>query len=323
MKRGRLVSLALAVVATLVIGYFVIRNLDFRDLSRLGRAANPGLLALGLGFYVLANVLRALRFRALTGDQLPTLLLLRTVFIQNFLNTFLPLRAGEVSYLVMIHRTGAVTPGANLASLFGARLLDLIAALMIPLVTLPMSRAWAAADLPLGWFATLAVVGIALLALGLWQAERVATWLEQRAASSTKWLARALTTGGEGLRALAQLRQGHILGRITLLTFGCWLLIYLSGYVSMIGVGARIPFWDVLFAYSFQVIASMMPFYMLGGFGVYEASLGFGLHLVGVPLDTSMAIGVLLHITELLFVVVLAPFGIDLRSSNAPDVTSP
>jgi glycosyltransferase 2 family protein len=323
MKRGRLLWLLAAVSATLAIGYFVVRKLDFHDLARLGRAANPGLLLLGLSLYVLANLLRALRFRALTGDQLPTVALLRTVFIQNFLNTFLPLRAGEVSYLVMVHRTGVVTPGANLASLLGARVLDLVAALMIPLVTLPMSRAWAGAELPLGWFATSVVVASALLALGLWQAQRLAGWLELRAAAANKWLLRALTTAAEALRALSQLRQGHMLGRVALLTAGCWILIYLSGYVTMLGVGAQVPFWDALFAYSFPVVASMMPFYMLGGFGVYEGSIGFGLHLVGVPLESSMAIGVLLHVAELLFVVIPAPFGIDLRSAKAPDVSSP
>jgi uncharacterized membrane protein YbhN (UPF0104 family) len=83
-----------------------------------------------------------------------------------------------------------------------------------------------------------------------------------------------------------------------------------------------VPFWDALFAYSFPVVVSMMPFYMLGGFGVYEGSIAFGLHLVGVPLETSMAIGVLLHVTELLFVVIPAPFGLHLRSRNAPNVAS-
>jgi uncharacterized membrane protein YbhN (UPF0104 family) len=306
----RLLQISGALLASVGIGYFVVRKLSLQDLLRLAHAADARLLVLGLALYLLANLLRARRFRALTDDRIATLPLLRTVLIQNFLNTFLPFRAGEVSYLVMVHRTGAVTAGTNLASLLGARVLDLVAALMIPLLTLPLSRAWASADLPFAWFAGLTAFGITCLVVGLWQAPALAGWLERRTVPARPWLARALAIAASTLSALAQLRKGKLLARIGGLTAGCWLLIYLSGYVTLLGVGVAVPFWDAVFAYSFPVVASMTPFYMLGGFGVYEGSIGFGLHLIGVPLATSMAAGVFLHITELLFVVLPAPFGL-------------
>jgi uncharacterized membrane protein YbhN (UPF0104 family) len=316
MKSRRLLQLGAAAVATAVVGYFVLRQLKLDDLTRLGRAADARLLALGFACYALANLVRALRFRALTDNQIPTVTLLRTVLIQNFLNTFLPLRAGEVSYLVMVHRTGVVKPGANVASLVGARVLDLIAALAIPLITLPLSRAWQSEGRPFAWFAGAAVVASALLLLGVWRAEWLGTWLGRRAGTSRPWLARGLSIGSDALHALGQLRQGKLLGRVSLMTASCWALLYVSGYCNMLGVGIAAPFWDALFAYSFPMIASMTPFYMLGGFGVFEGSIGFGLHLVGVPLEVGMAGGVLLHVAELLFVALLAPFGMELRPAK-------
>jgi uncharacterized membrane protein YbhN (UPF0104 family) len=124
MKLRRPVQVAAAVAASWLIGYFVLRQLSFRDLAQLARGASLQLLALGFLCYLGANALRAWRFRALTDDKIPFIKLLRTVVVQNFFNTFLPFRAGEVSYLVMVHRTGVVTPGSNLASLLGARVLD-------------------------------------------------------------------------------------------------------------------------------------------------------------------------------------------------------
>ena len=319
MRSRGLVKLGAALLATLVLGYLVSRQLKLSDLAQLWRAADLRLLGLGFLGYGLANVLRAHRFRALTGDRIPTLMLLRMVLIQNFLNTFLPFRAGEVSYLVMVHRTGAVKPGENLASLLGARLLDLVAALLIPLAVLPMSRAWSAQDRPLGWFVAIAAIGVAVPALGVWRAAPVAGWLTKRAEASSGLWARGLTTGGEALLALAELRRGHRLGRVALLTAGCWVLLYLAGYVSLLGVGVSVPFWDGLFAYSFPMIVSMTPIYMLGGFGVFEGSIGFGLHLVGVPTPIAMAGALLLHVSELTFVTALAPLGLRVaRNSGAP-----
>jgi uncharacterized membrane protein YbhN (UPF0104 family) len=311
--------LAAAAFATVFIGYFVLKQLKLQELQRLGQSADARLLLLGLVFYGLANLVRALRFRALTDNKIATLTFLRTVLIQNFLNTFLPLRAGEVSYLVMVHRSGVVKPGANVASLVGARVLDLIAALAIPLLTLPMSRAWQAEGRPFLWFAGVAISATSVLGLGVWRAERLAAWLRKSAGTSRAWLARGLSIASDALDALGQLRQGKLLGRVSLLTACCWALLYLSGYSAMLGVGLQVSFWDALFAYSFPVIVSMTPFYMLGGFGVFEGSIGFGLHLVGVPLELGMAAGVLLHVAELLFVVVLAPLGIELRSTKPAD----
>lgn len=322
--KPRLLQLAVVLLVMLIVGYFVVQHLDFRSFAQLWGAADLRLLAAGFAAYLLADLLRARRFRALTGDRISTLAFLRAVVIQNFLNTFLPLRAGEASYLFMVHRSGTVKPGENLASLLGARALDAVTALLIPLVTLPLSSAWAAEGRTFVWFAAAAALATATLALGIWRAEAVADWLLRRADSRSKLLERALRLGADALRALAQLRRASLLGRVGALTIGCWVLIYLSGYFSLLGVGVRLGFWDSLFAYSFPMIASMTPFYMLGGFGVFEGSVGVGLKLVGVPLQVGMAAGVLLHVAELAFVTLPAPFGLELRRSRVrPPLAEP
>jgi uncharacterized membrane protein YbhN (UPF0104 family) len=307
MKSRRLVSLLLGVVASVVIGSLVVSRLSWKDLSDLWLTARPGYLSLGFATYFLANVLRARRFRALTGDQIATRTMLRTVIIQNILNTFLPLRAGEVSYLYMVHKSGVVKAGDNVGSLLGARVLDLLAALALPLVALPFSRAWRAEGHAFLWFATLAAAAAVGFAVGIWRAEPLASFFRQRAQTRHAWLNRGLSVLGDVLSALAQLRNATLLGRVAALTLGCWILVYLSGFVSLIGIGIRIPFADAIFAYSFPTVASMTPFYMLGGFGVYEGSFGVGLHLAGVSLSSAMASALVLHVAELLFVVGLAP----------------
>jgi uncharacterized membrane protein YbhN (UPF0104 family) len=284
MSSRRVFSLVAALAATLIVGYFVVSQLTWRDLTALLAASDLKFLTLGFVAYLCANVLRAARFRALTGDQIPTAALLRTVIAQNLLNTFLPLRAGEASYLYMVHRTGAVKPGDNIGSLLGARVLDLLAAVLIPVSILPLSRAWSAEDLPFGALVAALAVGVLVLALAIRNAEPLGNVIAARATTGRAWLDRALLVASDTLRSLARLRSSRLLGRVTLLTASCWLLIYVSGYLSLLGLGLELRFFDSVFAYSFPVVISMMPFFMLGGFGVYEGSIGLGLNLVGVPL---------------------------------------
>jgi uncharacterized membrane protein YbhN (UPF0104 family) len=307
MTSRRLLWLSAAVVATLVAGYFVVAELKWSDLVALRATSDLRWLALGLAAYFCANVLRAVRFRLLTGNRIPTGTLLRTVLIQNLLNTFLPLRAGEASYLLLVHRSGNVKPGENIGSLLGARVLDLLAALLIPILTLPLSRASTTIGVPFALVAVPPVAAIVVLTLVLGRADALASWIASRANTARSWLNRALLLASDVLRSLGRLRSATVLGKVALLTAGCWLLIYLCGYFTLLGVGLRLPFFDSVFAYSFPVVASMMPFYMLGGFGVFEGSIGVGLNLVGVPLGTAMAAGLALHVADLLFVVLPAP----------------
>jgi uncharacterized membrane protein YbhN (UPF0104 family) len=306
-KSRKLLSLLAALAATLVVGYFVVRQLKWADLVALERSSDLRFLSLGFGAYFCANLLRAARFRALTGDRIPSASFLRTVIIQNLLNTFLPLRAGEASYLYMVHRSGVVKPGENIGSLLGARILDLLAALLIPALSLPLSKARGATGVPPLALLAVPLLGIALFALSLRKAEVLASFCASRANGSRIWVNRGLSLGSDVLRSLSQLRGSSLLGRVTLLTASAWTLLYLSGYFSLIGIGLALPFFDCMFAYGFPVIISMMPFYMLGGFGVFEGTIGVGLNLVGVPLGLATAAGLALHVAELLFIVVPGP----------------
>jgi uncharacterized membrane protein YbhN (UPF0104 family) len=313
MKSRKLLALLLGVGASVGVGAMVVSSLSWTDVTALWATANPAYLGLGLVTYFAANVLRARRFRALTGDQIPTRTMLRTVIIQNILNTFLPLRAGEVSYLYMVHKSGVVKAGDNVGSLLGARVMDLLAALALPLVALPFSNAWSAEGHPFLWFASIAAVAASGFAIGVSRAEPLARFFAMRSQTRRAWLNRLLKLIADVLGSLAQLRRASLFGRVSGLTLACWTLVYVSGYFNLLGVGVRVPFPDAIFAYSFPNIASMTPFYMLGGFGVYEGSFGMGLHLTGVPLGTAMASGLVLHVAELLFVLGLAPIALLLR----------
>ena len=128
----------------------------------------------------------------------------------------------------------------------------------------------------------------------------------RRLAPNRAVLQRLVDLVRDTLLALAELRQRGVIVQMALLSLVCWLLIYASGYALLRGAGLRLSFADAVFAYGFPTLASLTPVYMLGGFGVYEGSLGVGLGMVGVSTNLALAAGLLLHVAELFFVVVSA-----------------
>lgn len=304
MRARKLLQVALAASASVVVGYLVISRLSLADLRGVLQGFDWRLLLLSFLAYQLANVVRGRRFSTLVGGQISTFDFLRIVFVQNFMNTFLPLRAGEASYLYLVHRTGNVAPGQNVSSLLVARMLDFLFALLLPLVVSPWSRGWSAPGNVVAWLLALVMVSaLVLLLLGL-KARQVADFVERRWAPERPLLKRSVALGVESLRACAELRGRRVLGRVAMLTLCCWLLIYASGYCLLLGAGVSVSLADCVFAYGFPVLVSMTPLFMLGGFGVYEGSVGVGLSLVGVPTSLALATGLLLHIAELSFIVV-------------------
>jgi len=304
MNRRKLLQLLAAAIATVGLGYLVISRLSFGDLEALARGFDFRFLALAFAIYLGANVLRAHRFRMLVGGGVSARTFLRIIFVQNFMNTFLPLRAGEVSYLVMVHRTGSVTAGRSVGSLLAARALDFLAAVLIPLAASPLSRAFSTNGRILAWLCAFVLTGSLVLAVAVARAEPIANYLSERLSSKRIWVIRVVTLSGDTLRSLSQLRERHLLSRVVLLSLGCWVLIYASGYALLAGMGLDLALPDALFAYGFPVLASMTPIYMFGGFGVYEGSVGAGLAMVGVGVGPALASGLLLHAAELGFVVI-------------------
>jgi uncharacterized membrane protein YbhN (UPF0104 family) len=321
MNRRKLLQLLLALVVTVAAGWFVLSRLSFGDLKELAKGFDRGLLALGFLMYLGTNLLRALRFRLLLEEAAATSAFFRIVVVQNFMNTFLPLRAGEISYFYMVHRMG-ITPGKNLGSLLAARALDFLSALIIPVAFAPFARGLAVSGQSLVWAAAFTALLIAGFVVLLGSAASLADWITAHLVSKRPLVVRGVTLLGDTLRAIGALRARRVLLRVTLLSLGGWALIYGVGYVLLTGAGLALPLADGLFAYGFPTLVSLTPVYMFGGFGLFEGSVGTGLSLVGVPLGTALAVGLLLHVAELLYIalpmLVVPMLGRSAKGRGAP-----
>lgn len=291
----------------------LLKQINFSDITSNFKQIQWQFSFLAFMSYIAANIFRACRFSLILNREISLGRFLQIVALQNFWSAILPLRLGEISYLHLVNKNG-VKIGPNIASLIGARVLDFLVISGIFFVSLLfVSRS----ILSIGSLFWAALVILAFLAIAgstfiFWN-QKVIDYLSLIAEKAsfgkfklTPNLLGLLKKVSEGFNVF---RGKKILISITLLSFFVWCSIFLSGFFLLNSVGLDMSFGRVLFVYSLPVLASLVPFFVLGGIGIYEASTASGLMLFGVSRELAISASLVIHLQELLFMLVFAAFG--------------
>nr|HMN63227.1 lysylphosphatidylglycerol synthase domain-containing protein [Anaerolinea sp.] len=107
------------------------------------------------------------------------------------------------------------------------------------------------------------------------------------------------------LRSLLQssifwVRHPASLGAALLFTFGHMLFTYLTIEVFLNGMGHPLSLWKIGGLWSFSYFVSLAPF-SINGLGLQEVSIAYLYsHFGGAPLETGLALAVLLRLVFLL-----------------------
>lgn len=125
--RGRGLSYLVGMVIFLVFITFVHYYLGWDELLAPWRALTSRELAALVGLLIGSYVLRSLRLYSYFREDVQGrfALCLRLMLIHNLLNNLLPMRAGEISFPVLMHRYFAISLVRSLPALAWFRLLDL------------------------------------------------------------------------------------------------------------------------------------------------------------------------------------------------------
>lgn len=317
MKRWirRLAPLAvtLALLALLVRQF--VRQGGAMDVGGILANASPAWIAAGVVFFVAVNILRALRFRLLIpGPEVGVMSFMPIGFALSFLNNILPLRGGELVFVIAM-RSGYGVPAADsAAALFLARVLDYlaVAAWFVPLALLSLDRLppttdWPAQGLPTAWLvgvvigfmAALGLLIASLAALGE-HALRLLVRILDRLGFGDRPLARRLVDFGQrAVRAFDALRTRRTLVAAFGLTLLLWLGIFAWQYSFARGLAlavepgapsfATLGFGLFVVGATFGTLSKAIPVPTMGGHGVTEVGWTLGFALVGIPVATAIA----------------------------------
>ena len=300
---------------SLLLGWLMVRGLDWTGLADEVRAFPAHLFFLALAAFLLGIWLRAWRWHVLFIGQRVTFL--RLFVIQNAgigLNSLSPIRVVSAPLqLALVTRSGGVSAATALATLAMQYIMDVFATaflLGIGVVLMPELRGFSiqlVAAVILGIVSLLVFLLIARGMGALPGARRVA--FVHRAVAAAK------TLRDSPVRLLLSL-----LG-----TLGHWILLGLSGWIIARGLNIDVDVAVVVVLFmgtvSFVSVVPSLP----GGALTFEAAVVYTLGLFGIPSEPAFAFAVLMHVimfgpSILIAVFVLPREGIKMFGRKDPTV---
>jgi hypothetical protein len=286
--------------------WLVLRDAPFAEVARVIARVNwVLLLVLSIPAYVLVIYLRALRWKHLTAPIQPfaTGPLFRATAVGFMANNIFPLRMGEVIRSWYLSREG----GGSRAAIFGTvileRVIDMVMVIGLAFGVLALLGAGhdgliARSAVVLLPVAIAPLVVIVLLEIAPEPIIAFATRLTRPFSTRlTEFLEYALRRFSEGLGAL---RSGHHLLRVALYSVAIWLVasaIPLLAAFAAVGIDLGSPFQTLAAAWITQAAIGMavaLPS-APGFFGPYHFACKVALESFGIPPETAVALGTLIH----------------------------
>ena len=297
MPRRGLKFAFLGISILVVVG--LLSTADLRSMIASLASVRPSHYAFAFLVYLLSYLCRALRLSVLFGRQSPLVSVI--VFAgHNFVNQFLPFRAGEVSLLVLLKSASGIRYSASLPALILLRILDLLTLLLTFVVVFALSNL--TIDLAV---VVLCGILVPVCIVALWRRGEVSSGLFRIAARLVpkRYHARLETVrcSSEEVLSIESVKIGMLLA----LSLAERLCHYLLAVVLVMGMAYPIPPLQVVAANAMASIALLVPVNSFGNFGTYELGWAGALSLFGNPIGISVASGFNFHLLVITYTISL------------------
>lgn len=315
--RGRALKSILGLVLTVLLLWWVLRDVSFAEVWTRVREADPWLLTGAVAVATFSFVLRALRWRVLLEPTHPD-----SRFNPRFgatcigfaVNNLLPARLGEFARAYSLSRIENLNIGASVASLVAERVFDGLVLALFLFITISLP------GFPLGEgssativrrTANVGAIAFVLAFILLWLAARHSdrsVQLFDRAAG--RWLSPALNRRATHLLAgflagLGSLNDTATFAKAIGWSLVVWVNLSVSIWLGLLAFGITEPgLTGAIFLQSviaFAVAAPSSP----GFFGIFEAATRLGLGVYGVPATDMVSFATSYHILTFLPVTII------------------
>lgn len=323
MKHPRLAKTAAALL-TVVLLAILLSQVSAADVVATLVNINPLYLVAGFLLYACSYFFRALRFQILLNGELGLKDLFRIVCVHNMINSILPARTGELSYIYLLKKVHQRSIGDGVATLVVARIFDFVVIVAFFLLALQLMKDIPSALVDIAWMGGILIVGlVSLLVFSLYSGKSL--FYSMKSLFETFHLVRwklgkyLLAKTEETMESFDKIKSPGLLKyfQLLLITCGIWLSLYLLIYLLVIGMGISVGFFVVLFASTFAIVSTVLPIQGVGGFGTIEGAWTIGFMLIGLTKADAISSGFSYHIVVILYFVILGIYGLlALKSYN-------
>lgn len=283
---GLLLGLAVSAAALVL----ALRWAGWRPLREALLQVDLRFLLLGVAVFLISMMARVACWRALIGREVGFGRVLAALNEGYLLNNVLPWRMGELGRAILMGRQPGLSTPLVLSSIVVERLYDMILAVGLMLVLLPVAAgaAWASRA---AWIGA-AVVGMALSFVGfaLRRPAMIEGWVARLPGPRPAWL----RLWGSFRDGLAVLQTPRRLAMSFSWMAASWALALLEYWAVLHAVLPDVqPLWAafMLAATLLGVAVPSLPGYV----GVFEAAGVAALSVFGVPPDQGLAAALVLH----------------------------
>ena len=307
---------AAAVVITIVLLAILLSQVNIADVVTTLVSINPLYLVAGFLLYACCYFFRAVRFRILLNGKVGLRDLFRIVCVHNMVNSILPARTGELSYIYLLKKVHQRTIGDGVATLVVARMFDVVVIVVFFLLSLQFTRDTPSALVHSAWVGGLVIVAlVSLLALLLYSGRSL--FNSMKSLFETFHLVRwhlgkyLLAKAEETVESFGRIKSPGLFKYFQLLLVSCgiWLSLYLLIYLLVVGMGISVGFFAVLFASTFAIISTVLPVQGFGGFGTIEGTWTIGFMLVGLSKADAICSGFGYHVVSILYFSIFGIYG--------------
>lgn len=308
--RLRAVLLLAGLVASVLLTYLALRDIDFGAFADALAEGDPLWFTAALGVFAVAYAIRAVRWWLLfdSATRPPFRALVRALLVGEFLTSLLPaLRPGELARVVVLHREARTSRSVAAGTVVTERLHDAIALLVLLFAAVPFAPAvtWLrGATLLLAALA--AAVGLTLLVVRrfgsrpLRFALRPLAWLPGFSTVRTELAAAGI------LRGLAGVRSPRVALAAFALSVTSWLGVAFSFTLALRGADLELGLDAgilVAFATTFSLLLPALP----ASVGIFEAAALVALEPYDVDHAQALSAAVVIHVLSFVPFLVIGP----------------
>lgn len=303
-----------ATLITIVLLAILLSQVNVADVVTTLLRINPFYLAVGFVLYTCSYFFRAVRFHVLLNREVRLRDLFWIVCVHNMMNNLLPARTGELSYVYLLKRIHARPVGEGIATLVVARVFDSIAIIFLLFAAGSFVQEISGGISDFLWIIYIFLLFLMILLIVLVPFGRRVMWIVERILkycrlSTTNFGDYILRRGHEAIDSFERIEVRKNVIPISILSISTGLVSFGALYLILLGMGITLPIQNVIFGATFILLASVLPFHGIAGFGTTEAIWTVVYIPLGMTMNDAIISGFGYHILILLFTLILGLLG--------------
>ncbi len=292
MKKRTFISV-LGFAVSIVLLYFSLKGIEFRQIWETIRQTNPFLAFLPLVFIATAICLSAFRWSKVSGPDVRFRETFSALLIGMFINNVLPARLGEVARGYVLGRKKKLSFTYAFSTVLLDRFFDLTGLLLMVFFFFP--HASLPRGVSQGIYVIIGLVAICVFFIILLSRHGFAERFTARFALVEKsFLGKLGKTIIEIQENLSRIGSPFTIILFVIISFCIWLSMAVGLWVVAIALGVHIPFVCIPFVCALLNIGITIPS-SPGYVGLYQFLLVYLLSIFGVPKYEGLTVSILYH----------------------------